>query len=88
MIGKHALRNVLLPVITVLGYDLGGMLGGAVITETVFSMNGLGRTMINAVNNLDLPMLLGATLFAALMIVLANLIVDILYQFIDPRTEL
>ncbi|HJP80381.1 MAG TPA: ABC transporter permease [Pseudonocardiaceae bacterium] len=88
VIGRHALRNVLLPVITVFGIDLGALLGGAIITETVFSMPGLGALLIDAVHSLDLPLLLGCTLFAAFLIVIANFLVDLLYGVLDPRARL
>jgi peptide/nickel transport system permease protein len=88
VVGRHALRNVLLPVITVFGIDLGALLGGAIITETVFSMPGVGALLIGAVHQLDLPLLLGCTLFAAFMIVIANFLVDLLYGVLDPRARL
>ncbi|GGP79793.1 ABC transporter permease [Saccharothrix coeruleofusca] len=88
VIGKHALRNVLLPVVTVFGIDLGSLLGGAVITERVFSMPGLGGLLIDAVNQRDLPLLLGCTLFAAFLVVLANALVDLCYGALDPRARL
>ena len=88
VIGKHALRNVLLPVVTVFGIDLGSLLGGAILTETVFSMPGLGALLIGAVHQLDLPLLLGCTLFAAFMIVIANFLVDLFYGVLDPRARL
>jgi peptide/nickel transport system permease protein len=85
VIGRHALRNVLIPVVTLFGLDLGQLLGGAVITERVFSMPGLGALLIDAVQNLDLPLIVGVTLFAAFLIVVANAAVDLLYLVIDPR---
>ncbi|WP_027344198.1 ABC transporter permease [Hamadaea tsunoensis] len=88
VIGRHALRNVLVPVVTVFGMDLGGLLGGAVITERVFSMQGLGALLMDAVGNVDLPLLVGVTLFAAFLIVLANFAVDLLYGVLDPRISL
>jgi peptide/nickel transport system permease protein len=88
VVGKHALRNVLLPVITVFGIDLGSLLGGAIITETVFSMPGVGALLIGAVHSLDLPLLLGCTLFAAFLIVIANFLVDLFYGVLDPRARL
>jgi peptide/nickel transport system permease protein len=88
VVGRHALRNVLLPVVTVFGLDLGALLGGAIITETVFSMPGLGQLLINAVHQLDLPLLMGCTLFAAFIIVIANFLVDLLYGVLDPRARL
>ncbi|HWC82860.1 MAG TPA: ABC transporter permease [Pseudonocardiaceae bacterium] len=88
VVGKHALRNVLLPVVTVFGLDLGSVLGGAILTETVFSMPGLGQLLITAVHRTDLPLLMGCTLFAAFVIVLANFLVDLLYGVLDPRARL
>ncbi|MCC8242830.1 ABC transporter permease [Saccharothrix luteola] len=88
VVGKHALRNVLLPVVTVFGVDLGSLLGGAVITERVFGLPGLGALLIDAVNQRDLPLLLGCTLFAAFLIVTANVVVDLCYGVLDPRARL
>lgn len=85
VITRHALPNVMLPVLTMFGLDLGGLLGGAVITERVFSMQGLGSLLLDSVKNLDLQVLVGVTLFAAALVIVANLIVDICYHFIDPR---
>jgi peptide/nickel transport system permease protein len=87
VVGRHALRNVLLPVVTVFGLDLGSLLGGAILTETVFSMPGLGQLLINAVHQLDLPLLMGCTLFAAFVIVIANFLVDMVYGVLDPRAR-
>ncbi len=81
----HALRNALLPIVTIFGLDLGALLGGAVITEKIFSMQGLGSLLIDSVGNLDLPVVLGVTLFSAFLIVLANLVVDLAYGWLDPR---
>jgi peptide/nickel transport system permease protein len=86
-IGRHALRNVLIPVATVFGLDLGGLLGGAVITEKVFSMQGLGALLLDAVGNLDLPVIVGVTLFSAFVIILANFVVDVSYGVLDPRAR-
>lgn len=85
VVGKHALRNVLIPIVTVFGLDLGGLLGGAVITEKVFSMQGLGSLLLDAVSNIDLPVIVGVTLFSAALIVIANFVVDMLYGVLDPR---
>ena len=84
---RHALRNVLIPVATVFGLDLGGLLGGAVITEKVFSMQGLGALLLDAVGNLDLQVLVGVTLFSAFVIVVANFLVDVTYGLLDPRVK-
>lgn len=88
VIGRHALRNVLVPVVTVFGTDLGVLLGGVVITERIFSMRGLGALLMDAVGNADLPLLVGVTLFASVLIVLANFAVDLLYGALDPRISL
>jgi peptide/nickel transport system permease protein len=87
VVGWHALRNVLIPVVTVFGLDLGTLLGGVVITESVFSMPGLGTLLLGAVGSLDLPLVVGVTLFSAFLIVLANFVVDLVYGVIDPRVS-
>ncbi len=87
VVDHHALRNVLLPITTIFGLDLGGLLGGAVLTEKVFSMQGLGSLLLDAVGNLDLQVLVGVTLLSAILIILANLVVDILYGVLDPRVS-
>lgn len=83
----HALRNALVPVVTIFGLDLGVLLGGAVITERVFSMQGIGSLLLNAIGTLDLQTVVGITLFAAFLIAIANVIVDIVYGFLDPRVR-
>ncbi|TVT44969.1 ABC transporter permease [Amycolatopsis rhizosphaerae] len=88
VIGRYALRPVLLPVVTVFAVDLGGLLGGAVITERVFALPGLGGLMVDAVHQIDLPLLMGVSLFAAFFVVLANFAVDVLYGLLDPRARL
>ena len=87
VIAKHAMRSVLTPIVTVFGLDLGQLLGGAILTESVFSLPGVGKLAIDAVNQKDLPIILGVTLFGAFFIVMANLIVDMLYAAIDPRVR-
>jgi ABC-type dipeptide/oligopeptide/nickel transport system permease component len=82
---RHALKNALIPIITMIGLEFGWLLGGAVVTETVFSRQGLGRLAIQAVLWKDFPLVQGAVIFAAVFYMTANLIVDILYMFIDPR---
>ncbi|MFD6100285.1 ABC transporter permease [Nocardiopsis flavescens] len=84
---KHALRPTLTPIVTIFGLDLGLVLGGAVLTEQVFSLNGIGRYAVNAITQSDLPVILGVTLFGAFFIVLCNLVVDLLYPLIDPRVR-
>lgn len=82
---KHALRNALIPVVTIIGLQVGWLLGGAVVTETVFAWPGLGRVTVNAILNRDLPMLQGAVIVGATAYVLVNLTVDVLYGVINPR---
>jgi peptide/nickel transport system permease protein len=85
VIGRHALRNVLIPVITLFGLDLGTLLGGAVITEKVYSMYGLGALLIGAVQTTDLPTISGVTILAAVFVIVANFGVDLVYKLLDPR---
>jgi peptide/nickel transport system permease protein len=87
VIFKHGLRAALTPIVTIFGMDLGALLGGAVITEHTFSLNGLGQFTILAIDNQDLPEILGVTMLAAFFIIIANLGVDILYAVIDPRVR-
>ncbi len=87
VIFKHGLRAALTPIVTIFGMDLGLLLGGAVITEYTFSLHGLGLFTIEAIQNQDLPEILGVTMLAAFFIVFANLFVDILYAYIDPRVR-
>src|SRR3954454_11471424 len=88
VIRTHILRNALLPVVTMLGMDIGVALGGAIFTETVFSLPGLGQTAITSIATFDLPTVQGIVVFATLCIITANLIVDLLYAVIDPRIRL
>jgi peptide/nickel transport system permease protein len=85
---KHALRGALTPVITIFGLDVGLLLGGAVLTEKTFSLNGLGKYAYDGIVNGDLPKILGVTLVAGFFVIMANLIVDLLYGVIDPRVRL
>jgi peptide/nickel transport system permease protein len=85
---SHVLRNALLPVVTMLGMDIGLALGGAIFTEAIFGLPGLGRLAVQSVFNFDLPTVMGVVVFATLAIIFFNLIVDILYAFIDPRIRL
>ena len=85
VIYRHALKNALIPVVTVIGISFGSLLSGAVLTETVFSWPGLGRYIVNALLVLDYPAVVGGTLFIAFLYSLANLIVDIMYVVLDPR---
>lgn len=85
---RHALRATLTPLITVFGLDLGALLGGAVITEFVFNIPGLGKLSTEAVTNVDLPVIVGTVMLAAFFIVLANILVDIVYALLDPKVRL
>ncbi|GLY97129.1 ABC transporter permease [Actinoplanes sp. NBRC 103695] len=85
---KHGLRAALTPILTIFGLDFGLLLGGAVLTEQVFSLPGLGKYAVDAITNNDLPKVLGVTLMAAFFVVIANLIVDLLYAVVDPRVRL
>jgi peptide/nickel transport system permease protein len=84
---RHGMRAALTPIITIFGMDLGALLGGAVLTETTFSLHGLGQFTILAIQTQDLPEILGVTMLAAFFIVIANLVVDILYAVVDPRVR-
>lgn len=88
VVGRHGLRAALTPIITVFGMDVGLLLGGALITETVFSLHGIGEYAVQAIEDNDLPPILGVTLFAAFFVVIANLVVDLLYAAADPRVRL
>jgi peptide/nickel transport system permease protein len=88
VIRSHILRNALLPVVTILGMDIGVALGGAIFTETVFSLPGLGQTALTSIATFDLPTVQGIVVFATLCIITANLIVDVMYSVIDPRIRL
>jgi peptide/nickel transport system permease protein len=85
VIVKHGLRSALTPIVTMAGLDIGLLLGGAVLTETVFNIPGVGRYAYEAIVNSDLPAIQGTVLFGAFFIVFANLVVDVLYAFLDPR---
>jgi peptide/nickel transport system permease protein len=85
VVARHALKNALIPIITILGLEFGGLLAGAVITETVFSYPGIGQLLIKSINNRDFPIVQGALLLFAVQFVLVNLIVDLLYARVDPR---
>jgi peptide/nickel transport system permease protein len=82
---QHVLRNSMLPVVTILGMDLGLALGGAIFTETVFTLPGLGRQVVQAYSANDLPVITGVVVFSTLCVITFNLVVDITYGFLDPR---
>jgi peptide/nickel transport system permease protein len=85
---KHAFRNALLPVVTIMGLQLGGLLAGAVLTESVFGLAGVGRALFEAITSRDYPIVQGFTLVIAVIYVAANLLVDLSYAFLDPRIQL
>ncbi len=84
---RHALRNTMLPTVTMMALQLSGLLSGAVITETVFSINGIGRLAVQAINGRDIPLLQGTVLFSTALVILGNLLADLLYKVLDPRTR-
>jgi peptide/nickel transport system permease protein len=87
VIFKHGLRGALTPVVTIFGLDLGLLLGGAVVTETVFALPGMGQYTILSINSQNYPGVMGVTVFASFFIVVANLVVDVAYAFLDPRVR-
>jgi len=87
VIFKHALKNSLLPVVTVMAIQVAGLLSGAILTESVFGIPGVGRIAVNAIQARDMPLLQGTVLFETLLVVLGNLTADILYAFLDPRIK-
>ncbi len=84
---KHSMRAALTPLVTMAGIDLASLLGGAIITETVFNYNGLGKLAVTATQQLDLPLTVGIVLLSAAFVIVANIVVDVLYAFIDPRVR-
>lgn len=88
IIYKHALRNALIPVITVVGLQFGALLGGTVLVESIFAINGLGRMIVDAIRMRDLPVVQGGVLAASLIFVIVNLFVDVFYRFFNKRIEL
>jgi peptide/nickel transport system permease protein len=84
---RHALRSALTPLVTQLGIDVGALLGGAIVTETVFGLPGLGQLAVQSITTQDLPVIVGIVLLAALFIVTANIVVDLLYAVLDPRVR-
>ena len=85
MVVRHGLRAALTPILTLFGLDLGLLLGGAILTESTFSLPGIGKYSIDAVVQNDLPKVLGVVLIGSLFIIAANLVVDLLYPLLDPR---
>ncbi len=84
---KHTMRASLTPITTVAGIDLGVLLAGAIITETVFNYDGLGKLAVQAATTFDLPTMVGIVILSAFFIITANIIVDVLYAYIDPRVK-
>lgn len=87
VIVNHALKNSMLPVVTVMALQVAGLLSGAVITESVFGIPGIGRIAVNAIQSRDMPLLQGAVMFTTVLVIMGNLIADILYSLIDPRIK-
>ena len=85
VIRRHALRNALIPVVTILGLQFGTLIGGAVITEYVFALPGVGRLVVDAVFSRDYPLVQGVVLLIAIGFILSNLVVDLVYGWLDPR---
>jgi peptide/nickel transport system permease protein len=85
VIFKHALRNSLIPVVTVMGLSLPALVGGAVLTETVFGLPGMGRLAVGSIANRDYPMLIAINLLSAVMVVAGNILADAAYGWVDPR---
>jgi len=85
VITRHALKNALIPVLTLLGLELGGLLTGAIVTETVFAYPGIGLLLITSIGNRDFPVVQPVLLLFAVQFVLVNLVVDVLYAAVDPR---
>jgi peptide/nickel transport system permease protein len=88
VLSGHVLRNALLPIVTMLGMDIGLALGGAIFTETVYSLPGLGREVVKSLENFDLPTTQGIVVFSTICIIFLNLIVDLVYAWVDPRIRL
>jgi peptide/nickel transport system permease protein len=87
VIFRHGVRAAITPVVTIFGLDLGALLGGAVIIETVFNIPGIGRLNLDAINHSDFPIVQGTVILATLFIVVANIVVDIAYAYLDPRVR-
>ena len=85
VIQRHAMKNALIPVVTVVGLQLGNLLGSAIVTETIFALPGIGRLVIDSIFQRDFPLVQGVVLYLALMFLLINLVVDLIYAYLDPR---
>jgi len=88
VISKHAMRNAMIPIVTIIGIETGSLLSGAVLTETVFSLPGIGTSLVGAILARDYPVVQGFTMVIAIIFVLVNLIVDLSYAYLDPRIRL
>jgi peptide/nickel transport system permease protein len=88
VVTRHGMRAALTPIVTIFGLDLGALLGGAVLTEYTFGLQGIGKQVLDSITKFDYPLVMGTTLFAAFFIIVANIIVDMLYAVIDPRVRL
>lgn len=84
----HALKNAMIPIITTIGLQAGGLLGGSILTETVFSISGIGRLMVDSVKTRDYPVILGGVMFIALVYSIISIIIDILYGFLNPQIKM
>lgn len=87
ILGKHTMRAALAPIVTMTGLDFAGLLGGAILTEAIFNLPGIGRLSLGAVMDIDLPLIVATTIFSAAFVVIMNMILDIVYAFIDPRVR-
>jgi peptide/nickel transport system permease protein len=85
VVRKHALRNALIPVVTVVGFEVGVLIGGAAVVEIIFGLPGVGYTLLNAISNRDYPVIQTATLLIAAVFVVVNMVVDLIYGLLDPR---
>ena len=88
IVGVHVLKNIMIPVVTVLGLELGSMIAFAVVTETVFAYPGMGKLLIDSINRLDRPIIVAYLMMTVVIFVVINLVVDLLYAAIDPRVRL
>ena len=87
VIWKHMMKNALIPIVTIIGLNFGSLLGGSVLTETIFSWPGVGRFVVESISYKDTPAVLGSVVTLAVLFSLVNLVVDILYSFLDPRIK-
>ena len=88
VISRHAMRNAMLPVVTVIGLSLGGLLSGAVLTETIFNLTGIGKTITEAITGRDYVVIQGVVIVVAIVFLVVNLVVDVSYAVLDPRIRL